>query len=211
MGALIEGWRRLSMHPAIRPWNERRIVLQWKLTGRQIPPPPVVKHAILREYAARFGLRTFVETGTFAGDTIDAVLYSFDRIVSIELSDAWHSRAKARFSNQPHVTLVQGDSGNRLPEVLATLEQPALFWLDAHYSGPTTARAAIDTPIGQELESIAKHPVRGHVVLIDDLREFTGQAGYPTEPDLVAWMRRASPAMTVESRDDILRWTPRVS
>ena len=211
MGALIESWRRVSMHPAIRPFNERRIVLQWKLAGRPIPAPPVVKHAILKEYAARFGLRTFVETGTFAGDTIEAVLYSFDRIVSIELSDTWHSRAKARFSSQPHVTLVQGDSGTRLPEVLATLAQPTLFWLDAHYSGPATARAAIDTPIGQELEHIVKHPIRGHVVLIDDLRDFTGQAGYPSEPDLVAWMRRANPTMTIESRDDILRWAPPVS
>jgi hypothetical protein len=211
MGALIETWRRVSMHPAIRPLNDRRIVLQWRLAGRPVPPPPVVKHAILKDYASRFGLRTLVETGTFAGDTIDAVLRSFDRIVSIELSDTWHARAKARFSREPHVTLLHGDSGTRLSEVLATLDRPALFWLDAHYSGPITARAAIDTPIVQELESIVKHPVRGHVVLIDDLRDFTGQGGYPTEPDLVAWMRRVEPTMAVESRDDILRWTPPVS
>jgi len=206
MGRAVEAWRRLSMHPAIRPFTDWRVVRQWRLAGRPIPPPPPVKQSIVKEYRRRFGLHTLIETGTFAGDMIDAVKGTFDRIVSIELDPGWHARAVERFRAAPHVTLLQGDSGARLADVLATLTEPALFWLDAHYSGPITARGAVDSPIVQELAAIRAHPVAGHVVLIDDMRDFTGSGGYPTVDELVRWIRGADASAVVEVRDDILRW-----
>jgi hypothetical protein len=211
MPGVISAWRRFSMHPAVRPLNDRRIVLQWKLTGRPIPPPPTVKHAIVKDYQRRFGPRVFVETGTFAGGMIDAVKDRFARIFSIELDPGWHARAVERFRADSHVTILRGDSGVRLQEVLDALAEPALFWLDAHYSGPVTARGAIDSPIVREMESIRAHPVAGHVVLIDDMRDFQGRDGYPTVDELIAWIRRVDPAGAVEVRDDILRWHPRAA
>jgi len=211
MAGLIEAWRRWSLHPAVRPLNDRRIVFQWKMTGRPIPPPPTVKHAIIKDYQRRFGPRVFVETGTFAGGMIDAVKERFARIFSIELDPGWHARAVERFRADPHVTLLRGDSGVRLQEVLDSLTEPALFWLDAHYSGPVTARGAIDSPIVREMDAIRAHPVAGHVVLIDDMRDFQGRDGYPTVDELVAWIHRVDPAGVVEVRDDILRWHPRAT
>ena len=205
---LIEAWRRFSMLPALRPLTERRLALKWKRAGRPIPPPPIVKYGVIDEYRRRFGLRTLIETGTFAGGTIDALHRRFDRIVSIELSADWYARAVARFGARRHVTLVHGDSGTRLPEVLQTLREPALFWLDAHYSGPMTARGAIDSPIVRELEAIRAHPVKGHVILIDDMRDFQGRDGYPTVAELLDWIHQADPGGHVEVRDDILRWGP---
>jgi hypothetical protein len=114
-----------------------------------------------------------------------------------------------RFAARPDVTLLHGDSGSRLPEVLGQLTEPALFWLDAHYSGPITARGPLDSPIGQELEAIAAHPVGGHVVLIDDMRDFNGTGGYPEAAALVEDLRRKHPADVVEIRDDVLRWHAR--
>lgn len=209
MRQAVAAWRRLSMHLAVRPFTERRIVLQWRLAGRPVPPPPHVKQAIVKEYQRRFGLGVLVETGTFAGGMIDAVLPRFDRIVSIELDPGWHAMAVERFRAFPQVTLLQGDSGTRLPEVLATLAEPALFWLDAHYSGPVTARGAVDSPIVQELAAIRAHAVKGHVVLIDDMRDFNGTGGYPKVDDLVRWIAAADPAAVVEVRADILRWHAR--
>jgi hypothetical protein len=209
MTSPIAAWRRLSMHPLVRPLTERRIRMQWQLAGRPVPPPPFVKQAIIKEYQRRFGLRVFVETGTFAGDMIDAVVDRFDRIASIELDPAWHAAAVTRFRAHPNVTLLHGDSGARLRDVLASLAEPALFWLDAHYSGPVTARGALDSPIVQELESVRAHGVKGHVVLIDDVRYCTGTGGYPTVAELVGWIQRADPGSVVEVRDDILRWHPR--
>jgi hypothetical protein len=205
MGALA-AWRRFSMLPAVRPFTERRIVWQWRMAGRPVPPPPPVKHAIVKAYQRRFNLHVLVETGTFAGGMIDAALPFFDRITSIELDPTWHARAVERFRDAPRVTLLEGDSGARLSDVLATLGEPALFWLDAHYSGPVTARGAVDSPIVQELAAIRAHRVAGHVVLIDDMRVFDGTGGYPTVPELVQWIRDADPGGTVEVEDDILRW-----
>jgi hypothetical protein len=196
------------MHPRLRPLTDRRILLQWRLSGRPIPPPPTVKAAIVKEYQRRFGLRVFVETGTFAGGMIDAVKGRFQRVLSIELDTGWHSRAVERFRNDTHVTLLMGDSALRLPEVLASLNEPALFWLDAHYSGPVTARGAIDTPIARELAAIRAHRGTGHVVLIDDMRDFQGRDGYPTVDELTAWIRQVDPGGVVDVRDDILRWHP---
>jgi hypothetical protein len=206
MGGLIATWRRLSMHPVMRPLTERRIGLQWRMAGRPIPPPPIVKQALVKAYQRQFDLRVFIETGTFAGEMIAAVAGRFDRVISIELDSGWHARAVARFGGERTVTLLQGDSGIRLREVLASLAQPALFWLDAHYAGPLTARGALDSPILQELDAIRAHPVAGHVVLIDDMRYFTGTDGYPRAADLVQWIRSADPRGAVEIRDDILRW-----
>jgi hypothetical protein len=208
MAGVIEAWRWFSTRPAVRPLNERRIVLQWRLTGRPIPPPPTVKASIVKDYQRRFGLRVFVETGTFAGGMIDAVKDRFEHITSIELDPGWHARAVQRFQASPHITLLQGDSGERLQQVLDGLTEPALFWLDAHYSGPITARGVVDSPIARELAAIRAHPVAGHVVLIDDMRDFTGRDGYPTVDELVRWIREVDPAAVVDVRDDILRWHP---
>ena len=208
MRRLIELWRRVSMHPWLRPATERRVIRKWRRAGCPIPPPPPVKQAIVKEYQGRFGPRIFIETGTFAGTMIDAVRSHFDRVVSIELDPGWHARARERFRTDSRITLLLGDSGTLLPQVLSQVTEPALIWLDAHYSGPATARGVIDTPIVRELDAIRAHGIR-HIVLIDDMRDFQGKNGYPTVEELVRWIRAAAPESIVEVGDDILRWHPR--
>jgi hypothetical protein len=207
--ALIHTWRRISLLPWLRPLTEWRVQRHWDRTGRPIPATPLLKQILIKEYQRRFKMRVFVETGTFAGEMIDAVLGRFGCIYSIELDDKWYAKAVQRFARRSEVTLLHGDSGTRLPDVLAQVTEPALFWLDAHYSGPITARGPLDSPIVQELDAIAAHPVGGHVVLIDDMRYFTGADGYPEAAALVADLRRKHPADVVEIRDDVLRWHPR--
>jgi len=204
--ALIHSWRRLSMYPWMRPLTERRVLRKWERAGRPIPATPLIKQMIVKHYQRRFKLRVLVETGTFAGEMIDAAIGRFDRIFSIELDERWYANAKKRFAGRPEVVLLHGDSGARLREVLSQLDEPALFWLDAHYSGPATARGLLDSPVVQELDAIARHSVRGHVVLIDDMRDFNGTAGYPEASALVEDLRNQHPGDVVEIRDDVLRW-----
>src|SRR5258708_2430617 len=118
---------------------------QWERSGRPVPPPQAVKHAAIREYATRYGLRTLVETGTYLGDSIQANLNRFTKIYSIELGDDLYRRAVHRFKGHGHVSILQGDSTVVLPRVVAQLDEAALFWLDGHYSGGATARGAEDT------------------------------------------------------------------
>jgi hypothetical protein len=83
-----------------------------------------------------------------------------------------------------------------------------LFWLDAHYypnSGGTTAKGELETPIIKELHCILNHPVEGHVILIDDAREFPGRNNYPTIAQLQDLIVKRHPNRAFEVKDDIIR------
>ncbi len=142
-------------------------------------PLPERKHAVIRAHAERYAPKIFIETGTFMGDTLAAVRDRFERLYSIELSDSLFRRAKARFAGDPNILLAHGDSARALPRLLAHIDRPCLFWLDGHFSGGVTAKGEKSTPVIEELEGILSHPVRGHVILIDDARDFNGTDDYP--------------------------------
>ena len=86
----------------------------------------------------------------------------------------------ARFKKNKQVHILEGDSAQKLSVVLGRLSHPALFWLDAHYSGGDTAKGENETPIQKELHDIFQNPLKDFVILIDDARLFVGQNGYPT-------------------------------
>jgi len=56
----------------------------WKLKGRPVPVPHAVKQTIIKHYEAKYKLPIFIETGTYMGEMIDAVLDLFPKIISIE-------------------------------------------------------------------------------------------------------------------------------
>ena len=56
--------------------------------------------------------------------------------------------------------------------VLEPVFMTALFWLDGHYSGGETAKGDADSPLREELEAIGRHPIKTHVIPIDDVRSF---------------------------------------
>lgn len=173
------------------------------------PLPHLFKRRIILGYAAKYGIRTFVETGTYMGDMVACVRRAFGEIHSIELSDDLHKQAMRRFSRSKNVHLHCGDSGAIIQQVLDSLSGRTLFWLDAHYSGGITARTATDTPIAAELVRVFRHPIRDHVILIDDARLFVGKDSYPTIEqvrELIA-QEHAPYELTVDS--DIIRLVPR--
>ncbi len=180
----------------------------WLADGKPAAVPHIVKQMAVKEYARRFGTRVFIETGTFLGEMIDAVHPLFSRVYSIELADRFFREARHYFRGLPHVTIVHGDSGSRLPELLSSVNEPALFWLDGHYSGGDTAHGAQPTPIVAELRAILGHFVKSHVVLIDDARCFTGSGGYPTLRDVYDLVRPEERGLRMELRDDIVRICP---
>ena len=189
--------------------RDRRKRRAWIAAGRPAPAPSVVKHGIVRDYAERYDLGTLVETGTYKGGTIDALRHRFRRIYSIELDDALYARARARFAGLSHVTILHGDSAQVLPALLGELTDPALFWLDGHYSGPGTAKGRRETPILEEIHAILAHPVPGHVILIDDARVFGTWPDYPTMDEFRTLITTTAPTLNFTVDDDIIRLTPK--
>ena len=120
---------------------------------------------------AKYPNRYFIETGTYFGDGIASALEAgFPFVYSIELGEDLYTRCCARFAETPNVKLFLGDSAALLPSLLETIDAPATFWLDGHFSNGYTAKGPTNTPLLTELEHIARHPIKTHTLLIDDVR-----------------------------------------
>lgn len=185
--------------------RNRKTLGTWERLGRPIPPPAPVKQAVVRRYAKQFSIRSFVETGTLVGDMVYANKSIFRKIFSIELDDSLYERAKERFSQYAHISIIHGDSGEVMPTVLNKVGGSCLFWLDGHYSGGITAKGKLETPIVRELYAILHHHILDHVILIDDARLFLGQGDYPTIDELKEIVLRQRPGWVFEVEDDIIR------
>jgi len=185
--------------------KQRKDVYDWKKNGKPVPPPPLIKQRVVKKYAKCFEKDVLIETGTCEGNMVYAMKNNFKKIFSVEIDNNLFKQAKQRFTNYPHIHIVHGDSGKVLPQILNSLSESCLFWLDAHYSGGTTGRGEKETPIMKELQYILNHSIDNHVILIDDARCFTGQNDYPTIKELRDYLLRKSPSLIFEIKNDIIR------
>lgn len=183
----------------------------WKLRGQPIRSPHLLKQRTVLEYARRYKLRVLIETGTYYGEMVTAIKSHFSRIDSIEQNPELAQRAARKFGRYPSIHIHQGDSQQVLPELLSTLNEPALFWLDAGYYG----WAGLQGPqqrLGVELDAILRHrpgsSANGHVILMDDARGLNGENGAPTVAELSRRIGDEFPGHKVEVAYDILRITP---
>ena len=146
------------------------------------------KQIILLDYAKKYGPELFIETGTFRGDTIKAMLLNgnFKGLWTIDTERDRAEHAQKRFSAHSKVHCLYGDSGLLLPQIMSKIHEPALFWLDAHYSGTKTAGGIVSTPIEKELDTVLNHEkAKKHIILIDDARWFIDWSKkYPQLPTL---------------------------
>jgi hypothetical protein len=179
----------------------------WILRGRPARSPHLLKQKVVGEFGEKFGLHTLVETGTYYGEMVAAMKNRFDRIYSIEFVPALAERASRKFANEKHIRIFSGDSRVVMPEVLALLTGPALFWLDAGYYGWVGIRTN-EQRLSAELEMILSHPYP-HMILLDDARGLTGRDGIPSVADVKAYVESKFPQRTVEVKYDIMRVTLR--
>jgi hypothetical protein len=165
--------------------------IDWRRRRYAAPSPNFVKRSVL----IRNGLpgATWVETGTYRGDTTAELARVARRVVSLEPAADLFAAAKARFRATRNVELLNTTSEDTFPWLLPQLDGAVCFWLDGHFSGGPTYKGPNDTPIVAELAAIGENLDRwkAAVVLIDDLRLFTGgvhvYGPYPPLDDLVAW------------------------
>lgn len=137
-------------------------------------------------YRKLYNLGHFVETGTFYGDGTQFALDSgFESCHTIEVNEHYVNLARDRFHGQ-NVTVWQGTSIERLPNVLKCLGGPTLWWLDAHLQDVYGMRidAFHPLPLEQELRIIANNrDISKDVFLIDDLRIYEDFPNKPWDPE----------------------------
>ncbi len=124
------------------------------------------KRALMREYAKKYKPKTFIETGTYMGDTVGDMRNYCQHVYSIETSGEYYERAINRFKDCPEVRIILGNSAVELPRLLfevllESIPQPILFWLDAHGENWIG-------PLEQEMSAIFNSGIKG-VVLADDM------------------------------------------
>ena len=188
------------MPPRLRAWARSLIALRYQ---SEVQPLNRLFEADKRHYLTELVRRhdeinVFVETGTYLGKTAQQLAKVCDQVVTIEIDRALYERASDLFANDTRVQVLHGDSANLLSQVLDGLDSPALFWLDGHFSGGITGGSK-QAPILYELRAIIAHPVKDHIVVVDDARLFRGRGGYPRLTDLVALLHGSGYDLIVQS------------
>ena len=182
-----------SAYGALQVFKRRSAWADWAERRFASPSPHFVKQNCLLRNGIRGG--TWVETGTFRGETTDVLARLRQPVFSIEPEPTLYANAKDFFARYPHVQILQGTSEEIFPTLLPKLSGPVNFWLDGHYSAGITFKGPQDTPIVDELACISKN--LGHFgdvcVQIDDVRCFNPKlpeySTYPPLDDLVDWAR----------------------
>lgn len=171
------------------------------------PPSPstfLQKETLIRRKAQEHGIKVFVETGTFLGEMIDAQREHFQKLITIELGQELFDAARTKYADDPHIQLYQGDSGTKLQEVVQELREPALFWLDAHYSQGVTSGGGEAAPIIKELSCLTSRTRYKDVILIDDARLFGLKSDYPKLKVILEFASRHWPQNTVAVESDVI-------
>lgn len=170
--------------------NEQR---EWTQRRYEAPSPANIKRSVLMRLGHPGG--TWIETGTFMGDTTALLANGSNAVYTIEPERTLYENAARRFANSPKVRVLHGLSEDVFPTLLPTLKGSVNFWLDGHYSGGITHQGPTDCPVREELQNIQSNLkfYEKVAILIDDMRCFDPSipeyADYPSLDYLVDWAR----------------------
>lgn len=166
--------------------------------------PPDLALRLKEEYSLEY----FIETGTLVGNTAKWASSHFEQVYTAEIAYKYFIRAKMNLLDLDNVQLIYGYSADVLGGLLPTLNKPALIWLDAHWSSDLGYNKSPDTmcPVMKELKQIEKHD-NGHVILIDDVRLFGVEDGWPSIDRVRNTLKSMGKIVTFET--DVVIATPK--
>lgn len=131
----------------------------------------VEMEGILSRFPRHSKIETFIETGTFRAETILKMCNLFSNCHTIELSPDLYDKAREKYASTA-ITFHNGDSVKTLGRLIPEINEPAIFFLDAHWCGRESAQGNIDVPLIEEIQLIADRPYND-LVIIDDFRLFS--------------------------------------
>lgn len=132
---------------------------------------------ILRLLAVR-PVNIFVETGTFLGGTTQWASIHFEKVITLEAAQLYFDKAQLKFAKTRNVSCLYGDSRSQMGDIVKTLHEPAIFWLDSHWCGSESYGENNQCPLLEEIEVINTSTIE-HLILIDDARLFTSPPPLP--------------------------------
>jgi hypothetical protein len=167
---------------------------KWIASGFPTPAPNIVKWKVLERWGGR---KTWIETGTYLGETTKHLGTISEKLISIEPEKKLFENALSKFKNYKNVTLINGTSEGELGLAISSLNEKEIqdisFWLDGHYSAGITFLGAEETPVNSELKTIADNlnRINNITIFVDDCRQFAKSDepdnSYPTLSSLVMY------------------------
>lgn len=128
--------------------------------------------------------KIFIETGTFTGDGIQCALDAgFEKVYSCDINSEYVENAREKYKDFD-VTVENIESQDFLKKILPTINERVVIFLDAHSMpydmydqnrgfGPDTVKDGVaPCPLEKELSAIKDHPIKDHIILIDDFQCF---------------------------------------
>ncbi len=204
MTKILEYLKLTPIYDFILPFYHKKQLSDWLPGDKQALTPHLFKQQIIKGYARKNQIEIFVETGTYLGTMVNSMKNVFSSIYTIEFNPKLYRHCKKRFSKLQHIKVIYGDSHKKLPKLMKKIRKPAIFWLDAHYSSNITAGKDEDSAIIEELTAILNHPIKNHIILIDDAYAFRGINGFPSISSLRKFLISADPKWKLQVKNDII-------
>lgn len=113
----------------------------------------------------------FIETGTSYGITIFSVEPFFDKLYTVEISEKYYQLTRSRYKGNK-INFILGDSSEVFKNLLPTINDKSIFFLDGHYSSGDTGRGIKDVPLIEEIIHINNLYKNEGLLIIDDVRLF---------------------------------------
>jgi len=126
-------------------------------------------------------IRSFVETGTYLGNTVIWAAQHFEQAFTIEIMEEFSVKASKRQDASKNIRFCVGNSIDVLPTIVKEINDNTLFWLDGHYSGQGTGGSENECPVMDEIRIASA--CKNAVILIDDARCFYGPPPPPHKAD----------------------------
>lgn len=159
----------------------------------------------------------FFETGTFKGDTVDAMQSRFRRLITVELSEPLWKDVSSRFSGNGKIEVHLGDSSEFLAKLCPEfVESSVFYWLDAHWCvANDTSGEKSQCPLLEEIRAIGKLNEES-IIVIDDARLFLccppaphESSQWPTFDSIVTALRSISSKHELAVVNDVIVFFPR--
>jgi hypothetical protein len=144
-------------------------------------------------------INTFVETGTYYGESAFNAAKHFSEVYTIEIDYKLFTSSKCRAmkENVHNISFIHGDSYKMLHNVVPRVAEGAVYFIDAHISGSDSGwNKVTSVPLLNDLDSILQYKIGPSLFIFNDVRFW---AGHPEE----AWdWKHISTSKVLEAIED---------
>ena len=136
-----------------------------------------IDHSFLLKLKSDYkNYNTFIETGTFQGDTTFAMEPYFQNLITIEVKEELHKSVVSKYEGDK-IKFIHGDSVEVFKYLFKYVHDKSIFFLDGHYSSGITGYNNKTVPLIDEIELINKNFKNEGIIIIDDVRLFGKMLG----------------------------------